>query len=99
MNGAQGIDAAIAGNDLDALLFPMTRGADVSARPGYPTVIVPMGLVPVETEPAFPEDFEPQPAPSGVSFAGLPCSEPRLIALAYAFEQATLRRVPPPSTP
>ena len=99
LNGAQGIDAAIAGNDLDALLFPMTRGADVSARPGYPTVIVPMGLVPVETEPAFPEDFEPQPAPFGVSFAGLPCSEPRLIALAYAFEQATLRRVPPPSTP
>ncbi len=99
LNGAQGIDAAIAGNDLDALLFPMTRGADVSARPGYPTVIVPMGLVPAETEPAFPEDFEPQPAPFGVSFAGLPCSEPRLIALAYAFEQATLRRVPPPSTP
>ena len=99
LTGAQGIDAAIAGNNLDALLFPMTRGADVAARPGYPTVIVPMGLVPRETEPAFPEDFEPQPEPFGVSFAGLPCSEPRLIALAYAFEQATLRRVPPPSTP
>ena len=99
LTGSHGIDAAIAGNDLDALLFPMTRGADVAARPGYPTVIVPMGLVPVEAEPEFPEDFEPQPQPFGVSFAGLPCSEPRLIALAYAFEQATLRRVPPPRTP
>jgi len=26
---------------------------------------------------------------------GMACSEPRLIALAYAFEQATKRRVPP----
>jgi hypothetical protein len=27
------------------------------------------------------------------------CSEPRLIALAYAFEQATKRRASPPSAP
>jgi Asp-tRNA(Asn)/Glu-tRNA(Gln) amidotransferase A subunit family amidase len=27
------------------------------------------------------------------------CSEPRLLELAYAFEQATKRRVGPPSTP
>ena len=99
LTSTHGIDAAIAENDLDALLFPMNRGANVSARPGYPTVIVPMGLVPNEAEPAFPENFEPQPAPFGVSFAGPACSEPRLIALAYAFEQATQRRVPPPSTP
>jgi hypothetical protein len=26
---------------------------------------------------------------------GLPCSEPRLIEIAFAFEQATKRRVPP----
>ena len=99
LTSTHGIDAAISDNDLDALLFPMNRGANVSARPGYPTVIVPMGLIPNEAEPAFPENFEPRAAPFGVSFAGLACSEPRLIALAYAFEQATLRRVPPPSTP
>jgi len=34
-----------------------------------------------------------------VSFAGGACSEPRLLALAYAFEQATKRRVPPVSVP
>ncbi len=27
------------------------------------------------------------------------CSEPRLIELAYAFEQATKKRVPPPAFP
>jgi amidase len=30
-----------------------------------------------------------------VSFTGGACSEPKLVALAYAFEQATRRRVPP----
>lgn len=99
LTAAYGIDAAIAEHDLDALLFPMNRGANVSARPGYPTVIVPMGLFTRETGPEFPESFVPQPAPFGVSFAGLACSEPRLIGLAYAFEQATLRRIPPQGTP
>jgi hypothetical protein len=27
------------------------------------------------------------------------CSEPKLLELGYAFEQATKRRVPPPATP
>jgi amidase len=39
------------------------------------------------------------PQPFGVSFTAMACSEPRLIALAYAFEQATKRRVPPASVP
>jgi amidase len=47
----------------------------------------------------FPAGFNARPAPYGVSFTGLACSEPRLIALAYAFEQATKRRVPPAATP
>jgi amidase len=34
-----------------------------------------------------------------VSFTGTACSEPRLIELAYAFEQATRKRVPPPQFP
>lgn len=44
---------------------------------------------------AFPAGFDPKPAPFGVSFTGMACSEPRLIEIAYAFEQATKRRVPP----
>jgi Asp-tRNA(Asn)/Glu-tRNA(Gln) amidotransferase A subunit family amidase len=31
-----------------------------------------------------------------MTFAGRDCSEPRLIGLAHAFEQATRRRIPPP---
>jgi len=34
-----------------------------------------------------------------VTFSGPAFSEPRLIALAYAFEQATHHRRPPSSTP
>jgi amidase len=48
---------------------------------------------------AFPESFKPEPAPYGVSFTGGACSEPKLIELAYAFEQATKKRVPPPAFP
>ena len=77
------------------------NGAGIAARPGYPTVIVPFGLltvVPPQNAP-FPQGFTPKPAPFGVSFTGMACSEPRLIELAYAFEQATKRRVPPPNVP
>jgi len=87
---------------LDALLFPGPGSAAIAAKPGYPTVIVPFGLVPnAPTPPAppFPDGFAAKPAPFGVGFTGMACSEPRLIELGYAFEQATKRRVPPPSAP
>lgn len=99
LNGERGIDAAIAEHRLDALLFPGSSGAGIAARPGYPTVIVPFGFVPNDGGPDFPEGFEPQPRPMGVSFTASACSEPRLIELGYAFEQATERRVPPPGMP
>jgi amidase len=47
----------------------------------------------------YPAGFTLAPAPYGVSFTGTACSEPRLIELAYAFEQATRKRVPPPGMP
>ena len=94
LTGPQGIDAALAAHKLDALLFPSAFGAALAARPGYPSIIVPFGLLPVPTT-GFPAGFTPQPAPFGVTFTGTACSEPRLIALAYAFEQATRRRQPP----
>jgi amidase len=97
--GTRGIDAAMRAHRLDALLFPAVTGALVASRPGYPTVIVPFGLIPNAPTPAFPESFVARPAPYGVSFTGMACSEPRLIELTYAFEQATRRRIPPPSTP
>ncbi|MDG2283531.1 MAG: amidase family protein [Longimicrobiales bacterium] len=96
LNGERGIDAAIAEHDLDALLFPGSGGAGIAARPGYPTVIVPFALTQSDFDPPLPADFDVQPRPFGVSFTGGACSEPRLIELAYAFEQATMRRVAPP---
>jgi len=94
-----GIDAALAAGKLDALLFPGPRGAGIAARPGYPTVIVPFATVPNAPDTPFPEGFDAAAARFGVSFTAGACSEPRLLALAYAFEQATRRRVPPPLFP
>jgi amidase len=99
LGGTHGIDEAMKSNNLDALLFPGANGAAIAAKPGYPTVIVPFGTVPNAPTPPFPDGFNAKPAPLGVSFTGMACSEPRLIELAYAFEQATKPRVPPPSAP
>jgi amidase len=99
LSAAQGIDAVMKEEKLDALLFPGSSGSWVAAMPGYPSVIVPMGFVPNAPKPPFPDGFAAKPAPFGVSFTGMACSEPRLLELAYAFEQATRRRVPPPAAP
>jgi len=97
--GKHGIDEVMQANRLDALLFPGASGAAIAAMPGYPTVIVPFGKVPNAPAPPFPDGFHARPAPFGVSFTGRACSEPRLIELAYGFEQATKRRRPPQSAP
>ena len=99
--GANGIDAAMKANNLDAILFPGASGAGIAAKPGYPTVIVPFAMVPNAGGPnqPFPAGFEAKPSPYGVSFTGMACSEPKLLGFAYAFEQATKRRVPPLAFP
>jgi amidase len=96
LNGTHGIDEVMQAQQLDALIFPGGGGAGIAAKPGYPTVIVPFGFVPNDQGPPFPEGWEGKPQPLGVSFTGRACSEPKLLELAYAFEQATKRRVPPP---
>jgi amidase len=97
--GASGIDAALALGSYDALLFAGARGADIAARPGYPSVTVPYSFIPNAPTPPFPDGFDAKPAPLGMTFTARACSEPTLIRLAYAFEQATHRRVPPFSAP
>jgi amidase len=95
----EGIDAVLEAHRLDAILTPGSSGAGLAARAGYPIIVVPFGMVPNAPTPAFPPGFNARPAPYGVGFTGAQCSEPRLIELAYAFEQATKRRVPPPLFP
>jgi amidase len=97
--GTEGIDLVMKADRLDALLFPGAGGAAIAAKPGYPTVIVPFGMVPNAPTPPFPNGFDAKPQPFGVAFTGMACSEPKLLGMAYAFEQATKRRVPPPAVP
>jgi amidase len=94
-----GIDGALKANRLDAILTPGGAGAGLAARAGYPIIVVPFATVPNAPTPPFPAGFDAKPGPFGVGFTGTACSEPRLIELAYAFEQATKKRVPPASTP
>jgi amidase len=95
----EGIDAALQRDDLDALLIPSWAGEQLADKAGYPQIIVPFGTVPLTLDPPLPEGFDPAPMAFGVSFMGTACSEPVLIRLAYAFEQATKRRVPPKQFP
>src|SRR5262249_32323499 len=99
LGGAHGIDEVMKAERLDAIVFPGAGGAAIAAKPGYPTVIVPFAMVPTGPTPAFPPGFDAKPSPFGVSFTGMACSEPKLIELAYAFEQATKKRIPPPLFP
>jgi amidase len=89
-NGPDGIRGT--DDDFDAILFPQNRGAAAPAKAGYPSIVVPGGFMP-------PSGQVVNPAPFGVTFTGRAFSEPTLIALAYAFEQATHHRQPPASTP
>jgi amidase len=97
LSRAEGIDAVMAQHRLDALIAPtggppwttdLVNGDHFSgssstpaAVAGYPNINVPAGFV-----------FG---LPVGISFFGRAYSEPVLIKLAYAYEQATKFRQPP----
>jgi amidase len=98
------IDSALAADHLDAVVAPTNGPAWVTnlqtgdtfdefvsasgpgAIAGYPDLTVPAGFVDGSL-------------PIGMSFFGTAWSEPKLIAMGYAFEQATHARVPPPFLP
>src|SRR5439155_20185407 len=46
-----------------------------------------------------PSGFTIDDLPVAITFFGKPYSEPSLLKLAYAYEQATRHRIPPKSTP
>ena len=93
----EGIDAVMDEHNLDAIIAPtgnpawMTdhvngdQATGFSSRPaavaGYPAITVPMGFV--------------AGLPVGISFFGRAWSEPTLLKLSYAFEQATNHREAP----
>lgn len=81
--GRDEVDRALAGDRLEALLFVNETSCDRGARAGYPSVGVPAGYSTTHRRPV------------GVTLLGPAWSEARLLALAYAFEQATRARRPP----
>jgi amidase len=97
LSRSEGIDAAIAKDALDALVAPTTGPAWLTdwvtgdheagscstpaAVAGYPHITVPAGFI--------------QGLPVGISFFGPAWSEPKLLTIAYGFEQATMARRPP----
>lgn len=99
--GPDGIDAALKKQNLDALVAPamspawptdpvngdhfLGAGYGAAAVARYPSITVPMGEV--------------HGLPVGVVFMGTAWSEPRLIELGYAFEQAGKARKPPKFLP
>lgn len=84
---------------LDALIYPtMRQQAALVGRPqgGDNCRLSPHSGLPAITVPA---GFTPDQMPVGLEMLGRPFAESRLLALAYAFEQATGHRRPPASTP
>ena len=86
----RGMDAYINQHKLDAVLFPGTAGAAIAAKAGYPSVMVPGGFI------SGFDGKETPDYPLGVTFAGRAWSEHKLLRLAYAYEQASNMRKPPP---
>ena len=97
MTQEQGIDGVMDKDKLDAVVAPsggvawltdhvggdcgVFESSSLAAVAGYPNITVPAGYV--------------QGLPAGISFFGKAFTEPTLIKIAYAFEQATKARRPP----
>jgi len=88
-----GMDAYITEHKLDAVVFPGASGAAIAAKPGYPSVQVPGGFISGVGNKETPD------YPLGITFAGRAWSEAKLLRFAYAYEQASNARRPPPGLP
>ena len=81
--GVNGIDAALNGGQLDAIIAPSYSFASTPAAvAGYPNISIPVGLTPTGK-------------PSGIWMYSGFLREPQLLALAYDLEQALQARRPP----
>jgi amidase len=87
--------ATMAREGLDVLVYPTVRrtSAPVGApQPGSNCLLAANTGLPALSIPA---GFTPQGLPVGIELLGVPWSEQRLLALAYAFEQGAGKRQPP----
>lgn len=81
----EGFKSLMIKNDLDAVVAPGFELSTPLAIGGHPGIIVPAG-------------YGDDGMPIGICFGGLRGSEPKLIEIAYGFEQITLVRKPPTLT-
>ena len=101
----QAVMTAMADHNLDAILYPhqrrlvaaigepqLERNGVLSNGTGFPAITLPGGF-------SSPTASAPVGVPIGIELLGAAWSEPRLIELAFAFEQATTIRKPPVATP
>jgi amidase len=79
---ANGLERLMKEQELDAIVTPNSSASSLRAIGGHPGIVVPAG-------------YDEQGVPFGICFSGLQGYEPRLIEIAYAFEQATNVRRPP----
>ncbi|TKW34723.1 hypothetical protein SEVIR_2G324500v4 [Setaria viridis] len=79
---ANGLEKLMKEHQLDAIVALKWAASSVLAVGGYPGIAVPAG-------------YDKEGVPFAISFGGLRGYEPRLIEMAYAFEQATKVRRPP----
>ena len=93
----EGLDAVMTAHQLDAVMFPESGGANYATKAGYPIVVVPFGMVINYADGA--KGSQDKVRPFGVSFVGGHCQDPKVVGIAYAFEQATKKRVPPRAVP
>lgn len=77
-----GLEKVMREKRLDAIAFPDASASPVLAIGGYPGISAPAG-------------YSTDGLPFGICFGGLRGSEPKLIEITYAFEQATRVRKPP----
>ena len=99
------LDGIFKANNIDAIVYPTasrrpqridappeppggaaSSGSNLANLSGFPDLIVPAG-------------FSTEDLPIGISFLGPAFSESRLLAIGYAFEQATKARRLPVHTP
>lgn len=93
----EGLDAIMNENKLDVVLFPGSNGANYATKAGYPIMTIPFGMT-ANPNPGA-KGSPDKTRPFGISIVGKLCDEPRMLAIGYAFEQATKKRVPPKATP
>ena len=98
--GTNGIDAVMKTHQLDALLFPRPTARRSRRKPGYPTVIVPFGTGPECAHAGAARRLQREAGALRRELHGDGVQRATAARRSrYAFEQATKRRVPPPSTP